>query len=114
MSDVLFDRASDRLTGEARQKLAMVADILLAYPGLNIEARGYGDNVGGNTFNQLLSIRRAESVRSYLLQQGVAKHSVHARGFGNAVPLESTDSASGGQRNQRVEFVVSDVAMRPQ
>jgi len=114
MSDVLFDRASDRLTGEARQKLAMVADILLAYPGLNIEARGYGDNVGGNTLNQLLSIRRAESVRSYLLQQGVAKHSVQIRGFGNAVPLESTDSASGGQRNRRVEFVVSDVAMRPQ
>jgi outer membrane protein OmpA-like peptidoglycan-associated protein len=114
MSDVLFDRASDRLTGEARQKLAMVADILLAYPGLNIEARGYGDNVGGNTFNQLLSIRRAESVRSYLLQQGVAKHSVQTRGFGNAAPLESTDSASGGQRNRRVEFVVSDDGIRPQ
>ena len=76
----------------------MVADILLAYAGLNIEARGYGDNVGGNTFNQLLSIRRAESVRSYLLQQGVAQHSVHARGFGNAVPLESADSASGAEK----------------
>src|SRR5208282_5446706 len=63
MSDVLFDTGKYSLTPGAREKLAKVAGILLAYPGLNIEVGGYTDNVGGDAMNQTLSENRAGSVR---------------------------------------------------
>ena len=76
MSDVLFDTGKYSLKPGAREKLAKVAGILLAYPGLNIEVGGYTDNVGGDAMNQTLSENRAGSVRDYLVQQGVATNSV--------------------------------------
>src|SRR5271170_837973 len=85
MSDVLFDTGKFSLKPGAREKLAKVAGILLAYPGLNIEVGGYTDNVGGDAMNQTLSENRADSVRDYLVQEGVATNSVSARGFGNPV-----------------------------
>ena len=72
MSDVLFDTGKYSLKPGAREKLAKVAGILLAYPGLNIEVGGYTDNVGGDAMNQTLSENRAGSVRDYLVQQGVS------------------------------------------
>jgi len=67
MSDVLFDTGRYSLKPGAREKLAKVAGILLAYPGLNIEVGGYTDNVGGDAMNQTLSENRAGSVRDYLV-----------------------------------------------
>jgi len=87
--------------------LAKVAGILLAYPGLNIEVGGYTDNVGGDAMNQTLSENRADSVRDYLVQEGVARNSVSARGFGNTLPVSSNDNSSGRQQNRRVELLVS-------
>ena len=79
MSDVLFDTGKYSLKPGAREKLAKVAGILLAYPGLNIEVGGYTDNVGGDQMNQTLSENRAGSVRDYLVQQGVATNAVTAK-----------------------------------
>jgi len=111
MSDVLFDTGQYSLKAGAREKLAKVAGILLAYPGLNIEVGGYTDNVGGDDMNQKLSENRAGSVRDYLVQQGVATNSVTARGFGNTLPVASNDNAAGRQQNRRVELVVSGDAI---
>ena len=111
MSDVLFDTGRYSLKPGAREKLAKVAGILLAYPGLNIEVGGYTDNVGGDEMNQKLSENRAGSVRDYLVQQGVAMNSVTARGFGNALPVASNDNSAGRQRNRRVELLVSGEAI---
>ena len=111
MSDVLFDTGRYSLKPGAREKLAKVAGILLAYPGLNIAVGGYTDNVGGDAMNQTLSENRAGSVRDYLVQQGVATNSVTARGFGNTLPVTSNDNASGRQQNRRVELVVSGEAI---
>jgi outer membrane protein OmpA-like peptidoglycan-associated protein len=111
MSDVLFDTGQYSLKPGAREKLAKVAGILLAYPGLNIQVGGYTDNVGGDTMNQTLSENRAGSVRDYLVQQGVATNSVSARGFGNTLPVTSNDSAAGRQQNRRVELLVSGDAI---
>jgi outer membrane protein OmpA-like peptidoglycan-associated protein len=107
MSDVLFDTGKYSLKSGAREKLAKVAGILLAYPGLNIEVGGYTDNVGGDEMNQKLSENRAASVRDFLVQQGVTTNSVSARGFGNTSPVASNDNASGRQENRRVELLVS-------
>jgi outer membrane protein OmpA-like peptidoglycan-associated protein len=65
MSDVLFDSGKYSLKPGAREKLAKVAGILLAYPGLDIAVGGYTDNVGGDAMNQRLSENRASSVRDY-------------------------------------------------
>jgi outer membrane protein OmpA-like peptidoglycan-associated protein len=111
MSDVLFDTGKYSLKPGAREKLAKVAGILLAYPGLNIEVGGYTDNVGGDEMNQRLSENRAGSVRDYLVQQGVVTNSVTARGFGKTLPVASNDHAAGRQQNRRVELVVSGEAI---
>jgi outer membrane protein OmpA-like peptidoglycan-associated protein len=111
MSDVLFDTGQYTLKPGAREKLAKVAGILLAYPGLNIAVGGYTDNVGGDTMNQTLSEHRAGSVRDYLVQQGVAGNSVSARGFGNTMPVSSNDNSAGRQQNRRVELLVSGDAI---
>ena len=111
MSDVLFDTGKFTLKPGAREKLAKVAGILLAYPGLNIEVGGYTDNVGGDAMNQTLSENRAGSVRDYLVQEGVAMNSVSAKGFGNTLPVASNDNSAGRQQNRRVELVVSGDAI---
>jgi len=111
MSDVLFDTGKFSLKPGAREKLAKVAGILLAYPGLNIEVGGYTDNVGGDEMNQKLSENRAGSVRDYLVQQGVTTNSVSARGFGNTLPVASNESSAGRQQNRRVELLVSGDAI---
>ncbi|HEV3205717.1 MAG TPA: OmpA family protein [Terriglobales bacterium] len=111
MSDVLFDTGRYSLKPGAREKLAKVAGILLAYPGLNIEVGGYTDNVGGDQMNQTLSENRAGSVRDYLVQQGVATNAVSARGFGNSLPVATNDNSAGRQQNRRVELLVSGEAI---
>jgi outer membrane protein OmpA-like peptidoglycan-associated protein len=111
MSDVLFDTGQYSLKPGAREKLAKVAGILIAYPGLNIAVGGYTDNVGGDDMNQKLSENRAGAVRDYLVQEGVTANSVSATGFGNSSPVASNDNSAGRQENRRVELVVSGEAI---
>jgi outer membrane protein OmpA-like peptidoglycan-associated protein len=111
MSDVLFDTGQYSLKPGAREKLAKVAGILIAYPGLAIQVGGYTDNVGGDDMNQKLSENRAGAVRDYLVQQGVEANSVSAIGFGNTLPVASNDNSAGRQENRRVELVVSGDAI---
>ena len=111
MSDVLFDTGKYSLKPGAREKLAKVAGILLAYPGLNIEVGGYTDNVGGDAMNQTLSENRAGSVRDYLVREGVSTSSVSSRGFGNTLPVASNENSAGRQQNRRVELLVSGEAI---
>jgi outer membrane protein OmpA-like peptidoglycan-associated protein len=111
MSDVLFDTGKYSLMPGAREKLAKVAGILVAYPGLNIEVGGYTDNVGSDEMNQKLSENRAGSVRDYLVAEGVAKNTVTSKGFGNTLPVASNDNSAGRQSNRRVELVVSGEAI---
>lgn len=111
MSDVLFDTGQYSLKPGAREKLAKVAGILIAYPSLNIAVGGYTDNVGGDDMNQTLSENRAGAVRDYLVSQGVATNSVTSQGFGNTLPVASNDNAAGRQENRRVELVVSGDAI---
>lgn len=107
MSDVLFDTGQYSLKPGAREKLAKVAGILLAYPGINVKVGGYTDNVGNDDMNQALSEHRAGSVRDYLVQSGVNSNAVTSQGFGNTQPVATNDNSTGRQQNRRVELVVS-------
>ena len=111
MSDVLFDTGQATLKPGAREKLAKVSGIVLAHPGLSLEVEGHTDSVGTDDFNQSLSERRAESVKTYLTQQGIPSASIRARGFGEAQPVASNDNAAGRQQNRRVELIVSGEAI---
>jgi|SoiMethySBSTD1v2_1073268.scaffolds.fasta_scaffold00255_57 outer membrane protein OmpA-like peptidoglycan-associated protein len=107
VSDVLFDTASATLKPGAREKLARVAGILASHPDLKIEIEGHTDSVGGNDYNQRLSERRAESVRSYLVTQKIPPTAVDAEGFGESRPVATNATTAGRQQNRRVELVVS-------
>jgi outer membrane protein OmpA-like peptidoglycan-associated protein len=107
MSDVLFDTGKYTLRQEAREKLARIAGIVLNYPGLKLEAEGHTDNVGSADFNQKLSEQRADSVRQYLLSQGIQEASITSSGKGFSVPVAPNDTAAGRQKNRRVELIVS-------
>jgi outer membrane protein OmpA-like peptidoglycan-associated protein len=107
LSDVLFDSGQYTLRPIAREKLARVSGIVLAHPGLRLQAEGHTDSVGTDDFNQLLSEKRALSVRDFLLEQGLPITSLGAHGFGKTMPVASNDTADGRQRNRRVELVVA-------
>jgi outer membrane protein OmpA-like peptidoglycan-associated protein len=107
ISDVLFDFNKSALKPGAREKLAKVSGILLAYPGLQIQLEGHTDAVGSEEYNQKLSEDRASSVRDYVVGQGVPANTVTAKGFGKTQPVASNDNAAGRQKNRRVEMVVS-------
>ncbi len=107
MPDVLFDTGKADLKPVARERLAKVAGILLAYPDIRVEIDGHTDNTGTLAFNQKLSEQRAESVRSYLGQQGVAQSSMNTQGFGPSQPVTSNDTVAGRRQNRRVELIVS-------
>jgi outer membrane protein OmpA-like peptidoglycan-associated protein len=111
MSDVLFDTGSSTLRAAAREKLAKISGIVLAHPGLSLQVEGYTDSVGGDQMNQQLSERRADSVRDFLIAQGVAGSGISAKGFGKADPVATNDTAEGRQKNRRVQLVVNGEAI---
>ncbi len=107
MSDVLFDSGKYTLRPLAREKLAKISGIVLAYPSLRLAVEGNTDSVGTESSNQELSEKRAEGVRSYLTTQGVPGSSTTATGFGKNRPIASNDTSEGRQQNRRVELIVS-------
>jgi outer membrane protein OmpA-like peptidoglycan-associated protein len=111
MSDVLFDFNKYTLKPEAREKLAKVSGILLAYPNLKLQVEGYTDNIGSDEYNQKLSEERADSVRTYLVSQSVADSNVTAKGLGKSGPIADNSTNQGRAQNRRVELVVSGAAI---
>jgi outer membrane protein OmpA-like peptidoglycan-associated protein len=111
MSDVLFDFNKYTLKPEAREKLAKVSGILIAYPGLKVQVEGYTDSIGSDEYNLKLSEQRADGVRDYLVAQSVADESVTAKGYGKNDPVADNSSDSGRAQNRRVELVVSGSAI---
>jgi outer membrane protein OmpA-like peptidoglycan-associated protein len=107
MPDVLFDFGKYTLKPAARERLARISGIVLAYPDLRLEIEGYTDSIGSDEFNQILSEKRAASVRDYLIGANVPLDSVTARGLGKSDPIAPNTTAAGRQLNRRVEMIVS-------
>ncbi len=107
MPDVLFDFNKYTLKPEARERLAKISGIVLAYPDLKLDIEGFTDSIGSDEYNQELSEKRAESVRGYLVSSGVKPDSVSATGLGKANPVADNSTASGRKLNRRVEMIVS-------
>ncbi len=107
LSDVLFDTGKSTLRPGAREKLAKISGIVLAYPDLRLAIEGNTDSVGSDATNQVLSEQRANSVRDYMLKENIPSASMTSKGFGKMQPVASNDTAEGRQQNRRVEMVVS-------
>jgi outer membrane protein OmpA-like peptidoglycan-associated protein len=107
MPDVLFSTNQYTLKAGARESLARIAGIILAYPDLRLEIEGHTDSTGTAEYNQVLSEKRAGTVRDYLVDKGVGINTMIARGLGESDPVASNDSAAGRKLNRRVELIVS-------
>jgi outer membrane protein OmpA-like peptidoglycan-associated protein len=111
MSDVLFNTAQYTLKPTTQVSLAKVAGILQAYPGLKVQVEGFTDSVGSDDFNQTLSDKRAQTVKDFLVAQGVSPNNITSQGFGKNNPVADNTSASGRAQNRRVNMVVSGDAI---
>jgi outer membrane protein OmpA-like peptidoglycan-associated protein len=107
MPDVLFAFNKYTLKPEARERLARISGIVLAYPDLHLQLEGYTDSIGSDQYNQELSEKRAATVRDYLVSSGVSINNVGAAGFGKADPVADNSTAAGRKLNRRVDMVVS-------
>ena len=107
MPDVLFDFNKYTLKPEARERLARISGIVLAYPDLHLQVEGYTDSIGSDEYNQDLSEKRAATVRDYLVSSGVSINNVVAEGFGKADPVADNSTAAGRKLNRRVDLIVS-------
>jgi outer membrane protein OmpA-like peptidoglycan-associated protein len=107
LSDVLFDTGSATLKAGAREKLSRISGILASQQGLRMEVEGHTDDVGSDSSNQTLSERRGESVRTYLVGQGINSGTIGTKGLGEGTPVASNGTAAGRQQNRRVELIVS-------
>lgn len=104
LSDLLFPSGRAALLPATRERLAKVAGVLLAYPGVRVTVEGHTDSTGSETFNQRLSLRRAQLVRGFLVRQGLPVDAVQALGHASSRPVASNETQAGRQQNRRVEI----------
>ncbi len=102
LQGVTFEFNSAQLTAASRPVLDELAADLKRYPRLKIEVQGHTDSVGADAYNLKLSGERANSVREYLVQQGVPAGQLTSRGFGETQPLEDNKTEEGRALNRRV------------
>ena len=108
LGDVLFETGKADLKPSAVNDLTQLVTFLNKYPERTVAIEGHTDNVGSEDFNLGLSQRRAESVRSYLMRQGIDGSRIETKGMGESAPVASNDTAGGRQQNRRVEVIISN------
>ena len=105
-ADVLFDFDKSVIKPEGRSKLD---DLASKVKGINLEvviAVGHADSIGSDEYNQRLSVRRAESVKAYLVSRGIEPNRVYTEGKGEKQPVAENKTADGRAKNRRVEIEV--------
>lgn len=105
--EVLFASGQSVLLPIAQQRLGQVAAMLRDNPNRDIEVDGFTDSRGSVSTNSALSLARAQSVREYLVSQGVPSERIRAQGFGPAQPVADNNTPEGRADNRRVEIVVA-------
>jgi outer membrane protein OmpA-like peptidoglycan-associated protein len=101
---VNFATAKAVLIGDSKQILDRVAASLIEHPDVRIEVAGHCDSQGAEEYNLKLSDLRANAVRNYLIEKGVAADRLVARGYGETQPIADNDTAEGRAENRRVEL----------
>ena len=104
---LLFENGKSTLIPSSQEQLKNVAEILKAFPNIEIKLGGYTDNVGKPDANLKLSSDRANAVMSELVKLGVAANRVKAEGYGEQYPVASNDTDAGKQQNRRIDIRVT-------
>ncbi len=106
LGDVLFEFGKADIKAGAVRNLYPLVTFLKEYPARNVLIEGHTDSIGSEAANLELSQRRAEAVRSFLVENGVNPQRITTRGYGEAFPVASNNSDAGRQKNRRVEVVI--------
>jgi outer membrane protein OmpA-like peptidoglycan-associated protein len=104
---VQFATGTANVNANARESLAKFSGIVASYPALRFNVEGHTDNVGSAAMNSELSLKRAITVRDYLIEQGVPASRIDVAGLGLSAPIGDNTTSDGRARNRRVEIVVS-------
>lgn len=104
--DVTFDTGSAQIKPGLHDELRRIAEIMRQYPQTRIQVEGHTDSRGSEQNNLALSRRRAEAVRDYLMQNGVASSRIQVAAYGESKPVADNSTAYGRQQNRRVEIKV--------
>ncbi|HEX7037108.1 MAG TPA: OmpA family protein [Pseudomonadales bacterium] len=110
---VTFGFDSDEITGVAFQEMLELLRFLREYPSTTAVVEGHTDSVGDETYNQQLSERRARAVVEALVNSGIDRDRLTARGYGESRPIASNDTEEGRAQNRRVTVVVSGTTTKP-
>lgn len=108
LGDVLFDTNKAQLKPRGARSLQKLADFLKRYPQRNARVEGHTDSTGNADYNQQLSERRADAVRTSLVNMGVSNDRIATQGYGQASPIASNKTADGRRSNRRVEIILSE------
>jgi outer membrane protein OmpA-like peptidoglycan-associated protein len=108
IGDVLFQFAKADLLAGGKRSIDTVADFLRRYPNRKVMIEGHTDDIGSQEYNLKLSLLRAESVRSALMQKGIDPLRVKTKGFGKLFPVADNKTPTGQQANRRVEIIILD------
>ncbi|MFA5171415.1 MAG: OmpA family protein [Sulfuriferula sp.] len=108
LGDVLFSTNKAQLSPRGMRSAQKLADFLKQYPQRKILVEGYTDSTGSDSHNQMLSERRANAVRTALLDMGVNSDRIATHGYGESYPVAGNDNAAHRQLNRRVEIILSD------
>ena len=109
LNNINFNTNSAELSSESFPELNRVVQLIFDNPNIIIEIAAHTDNVGSASLNKLLSDRRAQSVVSYLLDNGVPQERIVAKGYGLTSPMVPNTSEENRALNRRVEFKILDV-----
>jgi len=105
---IFFLNNSDKLSASSLSALDKLAILIETDPTLKLKISGHTDNIGSEEFNKALSVKRASAVASYLESKGISSERLQTEGFGASKPIDSNDTASGREKNRRVEMTVSN------
>jgi outer membrane protein OmpA-like peptidoglycan-associated protein len=105
LTGVQFEFNKADLTPEAKPILDGVAESLQDYPTVELEIDGHTDSIGTLEYNNDLSLKRAQTVKDYLVSKGVKENRLTVAGFGPSRPIASNDTPEGQAKNRRIEFV---------
>lgn len=108
LGDVLFESGRSGLKAGAAHNLDQLAAFLVNHQERSVIIEGHTDSVGSEESNQLLSQRRADAVKAYLMSEGVLGTRLVSSGMGEGVPVADNTSASGRQQNRRVEVIIAN------
>jgi outer membrane protein OmpA-like peptidoglycan-associated protein len=104
--NITFDLNQTSIRGGFTNTLESVALVLKEFDKTIIQIEGHTDSSGSDSYNQLLSERRAGSVRDFLLNQGIESKRTRAVGYGERYPIASNDTSAGREQNRRVELTL--------